>query len=119
MPAISQRMHLVLLAAWTALWFAVVQPHGGFSWHYLRTGGELLYAGTGRADGGLSLYAHHPELQMGPVSFLVAGLFNPFSESVGQLLAAALMFALGGMTSNMFGNSCAQIRDVAAPGATC
>ncbi|MGW6910144.1 hypothetical protein [Streptomyces sp. NPDC054940] len=95
MPAISQRMHLVLLAAWTALWFAVVQPHGGFSWHYLRTGGELLYAGTGRADGGLSLYAHHPELQMGPVSFLVAGLFNPFSESVGQLLAAALMSLLG------------------------
>ncbi|WP_093911185.1 hypothetical protein [Streptomyces sp. cf386] len=88
-------MHLVLLAAWTALWFAVVQPHGGFSWHYLRTGGELLYAGTGRADGGLSLYAHHPELQMGPVSFLVAGLFNPFSESVGQLLAAALMSLLG------------------------
>ncbi|MFG2554516.1 hypothetical protein ACGFWF_31855 [Streptomyces sp. NPDC048581] len=95
MPAISQRMHLVLLAAWTTVWFAVVQPHGGFSWHYLRTGGELLYAGTGRADGGLGLYAHHPELQMGPVSFLVAGLFNPFSESVGQLLAAALMSLLG------------------------
>ncbi len=95
MSAISQRMHLVLLAAWTILWFAVVQPHGGFSWHYLRTGGELLYAGSGRADGGLNLYAHHPELQMGPVSFLAAGLFNPFSESVGQFLAAAVMSLLG------------------------
>lgn len=60
MSAISRRMHLVLLAAWTILWFAVVQPHGGFSWHYLRTGGELLYADSGRADGGLNLYAHHP-----------------------------------------------------------
>ncbi|MEU9456422.1 hypothetical protein [Streptomyces sp. NPDC048277] len=95
MSAISQRTHLVLLSAWTVLWFAVVQPHGGFSWHYLRTGGELLYAGPGRTDGGLNLYAHHPELQMGPVSFLAAGLFNPFPESVGQLLGAAVMSLLG------------------------
>ncbi|WP_328361652.1 hypothetical protein OG800_26910 [Streptomyces sp. NBC_00445] len=53
MPVISQRVHLVLLGARTVLWFAVVEPHGG-----------------------LNLYAHHPELQMGPVSFLVAGLFT-------------------------------------------
>jgi hypothetical protein len=91
-PVVSQRMHLVLLTAWTLLWFAVVEPHGGFSWHYLRTGGELIYGGS---DGGLNLYAHHPELQMGPLSFLAAGLFNPFPEAVGQLLAAALMSLLG------------------------
>lgn len=94
MPAVSQRMHLVLLTAWTVLWFAVVQPHGGFSWHYLRMGGELLYAGPGSADGGLNLYAHHPELQMGPLSLLAAGLFNPLPESVGQFLAAAVMSLL-------------------------
>lgn len=45
-PAISQRMHLVLLTAWTVLWFVVVEPNGGFSWHYLRTGGELIYQGS-------------------------------------------------------------------------
>ncbi|MFI6937310.1 hypothetical protein [Streptomyces sp. NPDC050287] len=95
MPVIRERMHLILLSAWTFLWFAAVQPHGGFSWHYLRTGGELLYAGPGRADGGLNLYAHHPELQMGPVSFLAAGLFNPLPEAVGQFLAAAVMSLLG------------------------
>ena len=95
MPAIGQRMHLLLLTAWTVLWFAVVQRHGGFSWHYLRTGGELLYAGRHRPDGGLNLYAHHPELQMGPLSFLTAGLFNPFPEPVGQFLAAAVMSLLG------------------------
>lgn len=78
MPVISQRVHLVLLAAWTIVWFAVVERHGGFSWHYLQQGGKLLYQGAGRDDGGLNLYAHHPELQMGPLSFLVAGLFNPF-----------------------------------------
>ena len=94
-PVIGQRMHLVLLAAWTVLRFAVVEPNGGFSWHYLRTGAELIYGGAGRADGGLNLYAHHPELQMGPVSFLAAGLFTPFPDAVGQFLAAAVMSLLG------------------------
>ena len=42
MPVIGQRGHLVLLTAWTILWFVLVEPHGGFSWHYLRTGGELI-----------------------------------------------------------------------------
>ncbi|WP_079664909.1 hypothetical protein [Streptomyces sp. 3214.6] len=100
-------MHLVLLTAWTVLWFALVQPHGGFSWHYLRTGGELLYAGSGRADGGLNLYAHHPELQMGPVSFLAAGLFNPLPESTGQFLAEAVMSLLGLLILVVAGRSAA------------
>lgn len=96
MPAISQRVHLILLSVWTLAWFAVVEPKGGFSWHYLRTGGQLIYQGlSGDSAGGLNLYAHHPELQMGPVSFLVAGLFNPFPERTGQFLAAALMSLLG------------------------
>lgn len=105
MPTISQRMHLVLLTAWTVLWFAVVEPHGGFSWHYLRAGGELIYQGSG--SGGLNLYAHHPELQMGPVSFLVAGLFNPFPEATGQFLAAALMSLLGLVIVVLAGRSAA------------
>ncbi|MFD8549064.1 hypothetical protein [Streptomyces sp. NPDC059649] len=101
-------MHLVLLTAWTALWFAVVEPHGGFSWHYLRTGGELLYQGTaGDGTGGLNLYAHHPELQMGPLSFLTAGLFNPFPEATGQFLAAALMSLLGLVIVVLAGRSAA------------
>ena len=108
MPAISQRMHLVLLTAWTVLWFAVVEPNGGFSWHYLRTGGELIYQGAaGDGTGGLNLYAHHPELQMGPVSFLVAGLFNPFPEATGQFLAAALMALLGLVIVVLAGRSAA------------
>ncbi|MFE7664189.1 hypothetical protein [Streptomyces celluloflavus] len=101
-------MHLILLTAWTVLWFAVVEPHGGFSWHYLRTGGELIYQGTaGDGTGGLNLYAHHPELQMGPVSFLVAGLFNPFPEATGQFLAAALMSLLGLVIVVLAGRSAA------------
>ncbi|ARF59465.1 hypothetical protein [Streptomyces gilvosporeus] len=101
-------MHLVLLTAWTVLWFAVVEPHGGFSWHYLRTGGELIYqAGAGDGTGGLNLYAHHPELQMGPLSFLTAGLFNPFPEATGQFLAAALMSLLGLVIVVLAGRSAA------------
>lgn len=108
MPAISQRMHLVLLTAWTVLWFVVVEPNGGFSWHYLRTGGELIYQGpSGDGTGGLNLYAHHPELQMGPVSFLIAGLFNPFPDSTGQFLAAALMSVLGLVILVLVGRSAA------------
>lgn len=108
MPAISQRMHLVLLTAWTVLWFVVVEPNGGFSWHYLRTGEELIYQGpSGDGTGGLNLYAHHPELQMGPVSFLIAGLFNPFPDSTGQFLAAALMSVLGLVILVLVGRSAA------------
>jgi hypothetical protein len=107
-PVISQRVHLVLLSVWTVLWFAVVERHGGFSWHYLRAGGQLIYEDpSGRGDGGLNLYAHHPELQMGPVSFLVAGLFNPFPEAVGQFLAAALMSLLGLVILVLAGRSAA------------
>jgi hypothetical protein len=104
----GQRTHLVLLTVWTILWFALVEPHGGFSWHYLRTGGELIYESPGSPDGGLNLYAHHPELQMGPVSFLAAGLLNPFSEHVGQFLAAAVMSLLGLVILVVAGRSAAQ-----------
>ena len=57
--------------------------------------GELIYESPGSPDGGLNLYAHHPELQMGPVSFLAAGLLNPFPEHVGQFLAAISRFGVG------------------------
>ncbi|WP_327702824.1 hypothetical protein OG530_14110 [Streptomyces decoyicus] len=101
-------MHLILLTAWTVLWFVVVEPHGGFSWHYLRTGGALIYQGdAGDGTGGLNLYAHHPELQMGPLSFLTAGLFSPFPEATGQFLAAALMSLLGLVIVVLAGRSAA------------
>lgn len=108
MPRMGQRTHLVLLTVWTVLWFALVEPHGGFSWHYLRTGGELIYERPGSPDGGLNLYAHHPELQMGPVSFLAAGLLNPFPEHVSQFLAAAAMSLLGLVILVVAGRSAAQ-----------
>ena len=87
------RRHHILLTLWAMAWFAVVSPHGGVSWHYVRTGQELLFGSI--PGGGLALYANHPELQMGPVSFLTAALFAPFPPPVGEALAEALMSALG------------------------
>lgn len=88
------RRHHALLVAWTVLWFLIVEPSGGVSWHYLRQGEELLFASSSEG-GGLSLYAHHPELQIGPVSLAAARLFAPFSDRTGQILAEATMSALG------------------------
>ncbi|MFI6444937.1 hypothetical protein [Kitasatospora sp. NPDC050543] len=87
------RRHHVLLVAWTILWFLLVEPSGGVSWHYLRQGEQLLFGAE--SGGGLSLYAHHPELQIGPVSLAAARLFAPFSDHTGQVLAEATMSALG------------------------
>ncbi|QMU69734.1 hypothetical protein [Streptacidiphilus sp. P02-A3a] len=87
------RRHHILLTLWAVAWFAVVSPHGGVSWHYVRTGEQLLLGSI--PGGGLALYANHPELQMGPVSFLAAGLFSPFPPAIGEALAEGLMSALG------------------------
>lgn len=46
------RRHHVLLVAWTVIWFLIVEPSGGFSWHYLREGEQLLFSGGN--GGGLS-----------------------------------------------------------------
>lgn len=87
------RPHIVVLAAWTSLWFLLVQRHGGISWHYLRTGGELLFGAV--PGGGLAIYANHPELQIGPVSFLAAAMFAPLPPHMAEVLAEAVMSALG------------------------
>ncbi|MEU6481691.1 hypothetical protein ABZ858_33400 [Streptomyces sp. NPDC047017] len=87
------RWHTALLTVWTVLWFCVAERHGAVSWHYLKSGEELLF--TQVPGGGLALYANHPELQIGPVSFLVAALFEPFPPALGENLAEAFMSGLG------------------------
>ncbi|WP_308013776.1 hypothetical protein [Streptantibioticus parmotrematis] len=87
------RWHHALLTLWTILWFCIAGRHGGVSWHYLKQGEQLLFGQVG--GGGLALYANHPELQIGPVSFLTAGLFAPFPAGVGERLAEATMSGLG------------------------
>lgn len=87
------RWHHVLLTMWTVAWFCIAERHGAVSWHYLETGEQLLFNQI--PGGGLALYANHPELQIGPVSFLVAALFAPFPAGLGENLAEAFMSGLG------------------------
>ncbi|WP_240677339.1 hypothetical protein [Actinacidiphila soli] len=87
------RWHLALLTVWTLAWFIAAERHGGVSWHYIKNGEQLLFGQV--PGGGLALYVNHPELQIGPVSFLVAGLFAPFPAGLGEKLAEATMSGLG------------------------
>lgn len=91
LPAV--RPHNIVLGTWALLWFALVAPNGGVSWHFVTAGGQLLVGGA--PGGGLALYANHPELQMGPISFLAAALLSPLPGPVGEFLAQAVMSALG------------------------
>ncbi|MEU6389430.1 hypothetical protein [Streptomyces sp. NPDC046939] len=83
----------LVVAGWAAVWIPTAELHPAISWHYFRTGEQLLVDGA--PGGGLALYASHPELQIGPVSFLAATAFAPFCFHVGEELADAFMCGLG------------------------
>ena len=85
---------LLLLAGWAALWCVLVSSHSGYSWFYFDHGSVLLFGGHPRglpAAGGLHLYRNYPQYQIGPLTFLVAALVQPF----GVLAAQVLMVAVG------------------------
>jgi hypothetical protein len=65
----------------------------GVSWRFFDAGARLLFSnGTG---GGLHLYASHPVLQIGPLSFLVAAPLRLADPWHGRIAAIVLMTALG------------------------
>lgn len=78
---------------WMAFWAAVHIPQALVSWHYVMTGAALLPSAA--PDGGLHLYAAHPELQMGPLTFLVVAPFGHAPEVVSGVVAAVLVAAAG------------------------
>lgn len=81
------------LWTWTAVWTGLRLPGGGGSWHYFAEGSRLLF-GDGRGRG-LQLYAAHPELQIGPIAFLVATPLRLLGATPGRLLALVAMSATG------------------------
>lgn len=98
-----------VLAAWTLLW-CLIQARGGmYSWHYFLTGAHALVH-LGAADGGVHLYAAHPELQMGPLTLvaaaILAGVAGPWSATLG----AFTMIALGLMSLWLLVTAAARIR---------
>ncbi|MDX6466427.1 MAG: hypothetical protein QOI27_1467 [Gaiellaceae bacterium] len=65
----------------------------GISWRFFDLGARLLFSNS--AGGGLHLYASHPMLQIGPLSFLVAAPLRLADPWHGRITAIVLMTALG------------------------
>ena len=81
---------IVVALAWTAWWVADVWPISGLSWHFFVSGSHDLL----KTDG-LSVYAHHPELQMGPLPLAVAGIFGVLPSSAAKAVALVVMTLIG------------------------
>lgn len=81
------------LWGWTVVW-ALIQVRGaGGTWRYFLQGEGLLF-GQGPGSG-LHLYAAHPELQIGPISFVAAWLIHFIGPMHGRVLAVLLMSCTG------------------------
>lgn len=81
------------LCAWHLLWVLARSPGAGGSWHYFATGAAVLF-GDDWGEG-LHLYATHPELQIGPLSFAVALPLDTLGPSWGRAAAVILMSCTG------------------------
>lgn len=77
---------LAATTAWTAFWGWRSWDPSGLSWHYFADGGQALVGGSG-----LSVYAEHPELQVGPLALLAAAAFG--AGDGGRQLAELVMIA--------------------------
>jgi len=87
----------VVLAVWAVLWCVLVSAPGGFSWFYFDHGSVLLFGGHPRgltAAGGLHLYRNYPQYQIGPLTFLLAALIQPFGVVAAQLLMVGVGVAI-------------------------
>lgn len=82
------------LITWSLLLSAVHITSHGASWHFLETGVSALFSGHP-----LTLFALHPELQMGPLTFVLAAPFVLVLHGiVGEIAVMILMLALGLLT---------------------
>lgn len=88
---------VTLVVAWALVWAFVSRIGGMYSWHYFVTGGRLLIH-PDWSQGGLHLFATHPELQMGPLTMVVAaGLVGTVGPALSSWFAGALMLSLGAL----------------------
>ena len=89
-----------LLVACAALLAWIHWGIGSSDWHFFDSGSRLLLGGVGdRANGpgGLHLYANYPELQIGPLSLLIATpfrLLGPAGKPAVQIALMALVLGL-------------------------
>lgn len=81
---------MAAVSAWGAWWVGSSWAVSGLSWHFFADGSHELF----HVDG-LSLYARHPELQVGPLSLVVAGLVEILPGDASRNVALAAMALTG------------------------
>ena len=91
-PAVRRRTWAAwaAIALTTLLAAAWAWPTSALSWHFFPTGATALFGPSG-----LHLYVDHPELQVGPVAFVVAWLLSPLGATGASVAARVLMTAVG------------------------
>jgi len=95
MAMLARSRYLVLWAA-TLYWFVPRIGIRGGDWHFFADANDLLLGRHPRgfdAPGGLHLFANYPEMHMGPLSVLLAGLFR-LAPGDGSAAAVTIMCAL-------------------------
>ena len=78
---------------WMTLWAAGQAGHALVSWHFFTTGAGLLSSHDPGA--GLHLYATHPQLQIGPLTFLAATPLNGLPAWLSGAVASVVIAATG------------------------
>ncbi len=103
----SRRWHLWVLALWTLICFVHFARNGGVAWHFFTQGSALLFGGAPGArgvpggvparalPGGLDLYANYPQLQIGPLAFVVTEGLRQLGPHQGVFAAEAVLTAAG------------------------
>src|SRR5215469_11838425 len=101
------RKPMLLLSAWTGIWFAILARHGGIAWIFFVKGSSLLFTGNYNGHnrpGFMHFYANYPGFQIGPLAFGVAQVIRnvvpgqPVGPYQGVVLAQLIMSAMGLVT---------------------
>src|SRR3954453_9398262 len=93
-PLLRWRYALVGAVAMLSCWQHVTET--GRDWGYFVDGSKLLFGQHGpltMKPGGLHLYANYPDLQIGPLSFLVATPLRMLGAEDGRVASSFLMSA--------------------------
>ncbi|WP_406830681.1 hypothetical protein ABEG17_17040 [Pedococcus sp. KACC 23699] len=77
------RLAPTVVVLWAVAWFVALGVHGGGSWHFFHTGGQVLSDLDDGSRAGLHVYAEHPLLQIGPLALAAAWALGWISQGHG------------------------------------
>ncbi|HEY2576062.1 MAG TPA: hypothetical protein VGI74_07115 [Streptosporangiaceae bacterium] len=95
---LRRNWHLTVLAGWAVVWFVILAHDGGIAWKFFVQGTDLLFSGHDGAStkhAYLHIYATYPQLQIGPVAYLAAGVLRRIGPDFGTVAAEVVMTAMG------------------------